>query len=313
MSHNHTPIFHRPLKQSIAIALMAGVFSSSAFALTTEQRLERLERMANNPVTLKLTQQLNQQKRELQSVQNRLDLIQHKLPEQNASLNRSDFEDRLAKLEAQQNQQSERLARIESMLKLLVQAQTQSTNLPAGKVSDGFNNNQPNLKMNHNDSMPISQEHEEGKTSQKASSESTKTIEPLKGVVKTRLATKSEDEAYQAAFELMRKSKYEASISAFIDFAQQHPESSLAPNAWYWAGEGQYILKDNEKAKLSFEKIVKHYPEASKTSDAKLRLADALSNLNQEGEAKELYRDIVKNHAGSRAAENAQSRLDKLQ
>lgn len=310
MKNTYKPTVHTKLKQSLTIALITGVFSSSAFALTTEQRLDRLERMANNPVTLKLTQQLNEQKRELQSVQNRLDLIQHKLPGQNSSSNRSDFENRLAKLEAQQNQQSERLERIESMLKLLVQAQTQSTNLPAGKVSNTLNNEPSNQIVNQNPSEPAKLK--EGATDQTTSTKTANNIEPLEGVVKTRLATESEDAAYQAAFELMRKSKYDESISAFIDFAQQHPESSLAPNAWYWAGEGQYILKENEKAKQSFEKIVKHYPEASKTSDAKLRLADTLSNLNQVDKAKELYRDIVKNHAGSRAAENAQSRIEKL-
>gem|GEM_PF-919662 len=312
MSSNHNSIFNKTLKQSMTIAVITSVFSSSAFALTVEQRLERLERMANNPVTLKLSQQLNQQKRELQSVQNRLDLIQHKFPQQSSAVSNNDLEQRLNQLEAQQSAQAEKLERMESMLKLLVQAQSSNASLPAGNLSNGLNNDQ-NLVAQQKTSVPVGQNASVGTKTQSAPAGSTKTVTSLTGPVKTRLATESEDAAYQSAFELMRKSKYKESIAAFIDFAQKHPESSLAPNAWYWAGEGQYILKDNEMAKQSFEQVVKFYPDASKGSDAKLRLADALTNLNQMDAAKKLYRDIIKNYAGSRAAENAQSRLDKLQ
>lgn len=302
------------------MVLMTGValgFTPMSYALSLEERVERLERMANNPVVLKLTQQLNQQKRELQSVQNRLDLLLHQMQKTSSKGPSSSelpesIDSRLQILESEQLDQQKRLQTIEQ----LIQQVSGGGNL---SEFNPLNADLDQVKASIEQTKPTIKTGQEHKTAMNSvanppadNSETSSTLAVPTKPITTRLATESEEASYQAAFELMRKSKYHESVKAFTRFALENQQSALAPNAWYWAGEGQYILGDNDSAKQAFDTVIEVYSESSKASDARLRLADTLVKLGDEKEAKKHYQHVIENFSASRAAENAQKRLKDL-
>lgn len=319
-----------PLVVSLS-AVFAGGFSTNSLALSLDERVERLERMANNPVILRMSQEQTTQQREIQEIQNRMDLLQYEMQKNSGGSDSSAeldlLKNQLADLRLQQERQAQAIAALEDAIKVIlgtsvkvpvapnssdsmqtVPVVSESSVLPAATQTVLQTApqmvTQPTLVT-----TPPSPINSAGVTGQPTPSADK--VE-LKGPVKTRLATDFEDKAYQQAFELMRKAKYAESVQAFEAFAQEYPESSLAPNAWYWAGEGYYIQSDYSGAKNAFERVVLLYPGESKESDAKLRLADALSNLSEPEKAKELYQAIIAKFPNSRAAENAKARLAKL-
>lgn len=318
------------LRHQLLALFGVGLVCTNSFALTLEQRVERLERVANNPVILKMTQDISNQQREIQSIQNRLDLLLHKMDANPAGSNSqpsmidqeslTSIQTQLDTLNLKQQQQDARLVLIEQQLASF-NALAQS--LPAGAIqmpgqktpqmsSPQLTENTAVPKVNSSEKMPMPAANSVDTNLLKNLDEEKSAQTVPTGPIKTRLATESEDKLYQAAFDMMKKSKYQDSVQAFEEFANTHPTSSLAPNAWYWAGEGQYILGDNQRAKNAFEKVILLYPTASKESDAKLRLADALANLGELEEAKKFYQQIIDQAPTSRAAENAKSRLNTL-
>lgn len=289
-------------KRALSIGIVMALSCNSVYAMTLEDRVERLERVSNNPVILKMTQQLNAQQREIQSIQNRLDLILHQMKQTQPQTSHTQSEFDLSAIQSQLEQL--KLAQAEQAKRLLALENTDASRLNVGPASQVPVMNQPDepapVRAIQSPNQAVS-----------TKTQADKPVAELKGVMKTRLATEGEGATYQDAFQLMRKSKYQKSVDAFEAFAMKHPESSLAPDAWYWAGEGYYILGNHESAKQAFEKVLEHYPGESKESDAKLRLADVLMNLQETEWAKQLYQDIIDNFPSSRAAENAKQRLQK--
>lgn len=269
--------------------------SQLAHALTTEQRLERLERMANNPVVLKMNQKLNEQQRELQDIQNRLDILMHQLEGQaqteqttadpSSSAELQALSEQMQLLKMQQEAQESRLQNIEETLQLL-----QKLVMP-NAVTDSGNS---------------------GKVPSSGAKPSQMPKAVTKSPVQTHPATQNEKTLYDTAFQDMRKSRYKEAIAGFESFAQENPTSNLASNAWYWAGEGQFILGNFKQAAESFSKVIELYPQSNKVSDSMLRLADTYKNLKNTGKARSWYQQLIKDYPKSRAAMNAKKRLESL-
>ena len=64
------------------------------------------------------------------------------------------------------------------------------------------------------------------------------------------------DAAYRAAFDAMKAEHYADSAKQFNDFVQQHPDSALAPNAYYWMGESYYVTQNYQYALQAFQTVV---------------------------------------------------------
>lgn len=317
-------------KQVLVGTSFSVLLTSQAFALSIEERVERLERMASNPVILKLKQQIQDQQREVQSIQNRLDLLVHESKQPSDSdqgSTQAEFKsDEIELIRQVQAQHQLRLQKIETALSLLLpgfrpeptsgepfrsENRESAVNPALNRVPPVSVSTPPVIADAQGDEtssalVPKQQPPMRGEKPQASES-----LSP-NGPITTRAATQAETKAYQAAFALMRKSKYRQSVEAFMGFATQYPNSDLAPNAWYWAGEGLYIIGDEPAAKTAFEKVVATYPKSGKLHDAKLRLADAYVNLNQNDQAKSLYQEIIQQAPQSRAAENAKKRLENL-
>ena len=139
-----------------------------------------------------------------------------------------------------------------------------------------------------------------------------KVDEVIVGPIKTTPATDLEKEQYQKAFARMKAAQYDNAINAFEQFLSTYPQSELASNAAYWAGEGHLIKKQNQAALDSFMIVIERYPNAYKRADAQLRAADSLANLKRFEEAKKMYQNVINGRPHSRAAQMASKRLNGL-
>ncbi|QKI89399.1 tol-pal system protein YbgF [Thiomicrorhabdus xiamenensis] len=293
-------------KAWLAASLSLLFVASTAQAQSIEQRLERLERMASNPVMLEMTRKINDQEREIQGLQDQLDRIQRDMPQsaavsahtstpQNAELQKTlaDLQTRLNEMNDKLTVQGARIIVLEDELRALkaVPAQPQTTQTQG----------QPKVQT-----PPAATE-----TAQPVQNE--EAAEPASVLpIKTRPATTAEKKAYQDAFGLMRSSDYDGSIKAFSGFIENSAESDLAANAYYWMGEGYFIKGQFAKAYEAFQAVYLRYPDSVKTSDSMLRSADALEKLERLDEAKQVYQEVVNLFPESRAANNAQKRLEKM-
>jgi len=275
-------------KFSFVAALIVPLTTQSVWALSTEERLQRLEQMADNPVLLQLSQRVAEQQREIQALQDEMDRVSraNRFGIQQGTKRYSETDQRISELEKKIKSSNKALQpTITKPVPVLPVPTLPAPTLPAvpektvegstGLSSEGGANAIPN--------QPV--------------------------VIKTRAATAQENDEYQEAFALMRASKYEASIQSFEAFLTSHPESSLASNASYWAGEGYLIGKEFDKALSSFNLVTERYPDSSKVPDALLRAADSLMSLKKPLEARVLYQQVMDNYPDTRAAKSAKKRI----
>ncbi|MBN2865816.1 MAG: tol-pal system protein YbgF [Thiotrichales bacterium] len=274
------------IKNSFKLSVIAAVIlpftTHSVWAMSTEERLQRLERMADNPVLLQLSQRVAEQQREIQRLQDEMDRLGQtsRFAIQQSTKRYTETDERINALEEKLNNPRQTIKPQVSVPMPTVPA------LP--KVSE-----------------PASASAEESKVDTASDGESP----PSQTKLEIYPATAEENDQYQAAFALMRASKYEESIQAFETFLEKNPGSSLASNASYWAGEGHLINKDYNKALNAFNLVTERYPNSSKVPDALLRAADSLLSLKKTADARALYQKVIDNYPDTRAAKSAQKRI----
>jgi tol-pal system protein YbgF len=119
--------------------------------------------------------------------------------------------------------------------------------------------------------------------------------------------------AYDAAFGAIRGGDYVKASRGFRDFLQQYPDSSLAPNAYYWLGESYYATSNYPVALEAFQRLITQYPQSDKAPDALLKLGYTQLELKQNDAGKATLKSIATKYPGSKAAGLAQERLRRLQ
>jgi tol-pal system protein YbgF len=118
---------------------------------------------------------------------------------------------------------------------------------------------------------------------------------------------------YQAAFDLLKDSKYPEAISGFKQFLVSFPTSALADNAQYWLGEAHYVSKEYPEALKDFRTVIEKYPDSRKTPDALLKIGYCNYELKNWGEARSALNQVVKQYADTTAGRLASQRLAKME
>jgi len=265
-----------PFKVSV-LALVVIPFSvQPVFAASTEERLQRLERMADNPVLLQLNQRVAEQQREIQALQDEMDRLMktHKFSIKQATKRYAETDQRISVLEKKQTLAAQAPQAIAPI----------TAPVPVAPIS------------------PVVPDQTQASAEGDAA-----TVEST--VIEVHPATAEENAQYQQAFALMRASKYDKSIQAFETFLTANPTSSLASNASYWAGEGYLIRKNYQQALKSFELVLERYPSSSKVPDALLRAADSLMSMKETAQARVYYQKVMDGYPDSRAAKSAKKRI----
>lgn len=119
--------------------------------------------------------------------------------------------------------------------------------------------------------------------------------------------------AYQSALQTLRGGQYEEAITALSAFPTQYPQSSYLPNAYYWQGEANYVLRNFDAAITAFQTVITQFPVSSKVADAMLKQGFSQYELGQVNAAKINLNKVVNEYPTRSAARLAKVRLERIE
>jgi len=130
----------------------------------------------------------------------------------------------------------------------------------------------------------------------------------------------TEQEAYQAAYSLVKTKRYPEAVSAFQDYLDRFPKGEHAGHAHYWLGEVYRVQGQNDKANVAaldkasaeFSSITTHFPNHPKAADATLKLGLIEFDKGNEAAAIQYFTDVKNRYPGTAAARIADTRLQQL-
>lgn len=117
---------------------------------------------------------------------------------------------------------------------------------------------------------------------------------------------------YDRAFAELRAGDFPAASRLFAAFIQQHPDSDLTPNAYYWLGESYYATQNYPIALESFQNLLRRFPDSSKAAGALLKVGYSQYELKQWDQARQTLNRVISAYPGSTEARMAEGRLRAL-
>lgn len=123
----------------------------------------------------------------------------------------------------------------------------------------------------------------------------------------------TDQQNYQAAFDLMQARKYEEAGKAFTEFLAGFPQSPLADNAQYWLAETIYVRGQYQGALAQFQKVIDAYPQSAKLPDALLKVGYCQAELGNRDAARLALQQVTRKYPDTTAARLATQRLERLQ
>ncbi len=110
-----------------------------------------------------------------------------------------------------------------------------------------------------------------------------------------------EEDAYRAAYGLVRSQQFDEAILAFNQFLVDYPGGRYAPNAHYWLGELYLVLEvpDPESARRQFNLLLEQYPGNSKTPDALYKLGKIYYERGNRDRAQAYLQQVIDEHGDS--------------
>lgn len=124
--------------------------------------------------------------------------------------------------------------------------------------------------------------------------------------------TGADQAAYNQAFDILKAGKYVDAVTAFQQFLQTYPQSTLADNAQYWLGESYYVTRDFQSAAAAFQTVLDRWPDSRKAPDALLKLGYTQAELKHIAQARATLTSVSTRFPGSDAANLAAARLLQL-
>ncbi len=116
---------------------------------------------------------------------------------------------------------------------------------------------------------------------------------------------------YQQALTVLREERDPARAKAlFVAFQTQHPDSDLADNAVYWAGEADLMLTEFALAEQSFRRLLREHPKSNKVRYALLRLGESLIHQGRVEAGFRYLREVKRRFPDSEAATEAEAKLE---
>ena len=126
------------------------------------------------------------------------------------------------------------------------------------------------------------------------------------------MALENGDAAYQSAYQTLRGGQYKEAIIALSAFSEQYPQSSYLPNAYYWQGEANYVLRNFEGAIKAFEVVIEQFPVSNKVAGAILKKGFSQYELGQVDMAKANLAKVIELYPATSSARLAKVRLDRI-
>ncbi len=124
--------------------------------------------------------------------------------------------------------------------------------------------------------------------------------------------TEGEQVAYDRAFTALKETRYADAAAQFSAFVDDYPESSYAPNAYYWLAETYYVTRDFDTALAMFQIVLERYPDSSKAGDALLKLGFSHFELQQWPQARSALEQVRADYPETTLSRLADSRLREM-
>lgn len=117
---------------------------------------------------------------------------------------------------------------------------------------------------------------------------------------------------YDRVMEEYKHRDYEAALAGFRFFLELHGQTALAANAQYWLGECQYRLGRYRDALKSFSNVLSSYPLSPKLAASTLKIAQTYSRLKDHEKARIIYERVIDQYPDSPEAEAARKALEAM-
>lgn len=124
---------------------------------------------------------------------------------------------------------------------------------------------------------------------------------------------KQEAIAYQNAFNLLQQGRYPESIAGFRDFLQLYPGGQYEDNAQYWLGEASYVSRDFDTAMVEFNTLIERYPTSSKVPGALLKSGYIAYEKQDWEKAREMFNRVKEEYPTGSEARLASKRLERME
>lgn len=268
-------------KTLVAMLCLSSVMNTALVdeALLT-QRIERLERIIQGQGLVSLLSRVDQLQSDIQRLNGDNESLRHEIEQ---------MQDRQRQLYLDLDQRLEEQKLVGSNSAL-----TSETSAP-----------------DLSDVTPSDEQTQTGTTESTATEQTTESVEST-NVANAPVAVENGEAAYQAALQTLRSGNYEEAVKALTSFPQQYPQSSYLPNAYYWQGEANYVLRQFDEAIKNFQKVITSYPGSSKVADATLKLGFSQYEKGAVEQAKATLNSVMTEFPNTSAARLAKVRLERM-
>lgn len=104
---------------------------------------------------------------------------------------------------------------------------------------------------------------------------------------------------YEIARNYLKKGEFQKAQVAFQAFIDDHSDTELASNAYYWLGESYYVQQDYDNAVKYFIEGVKKYPNGTKAPDSMLKLGMALAVNGNKPSSCKVFTKLLVDYPGA--------------
>lgn len=257
----------------LGLMLSTTVLGADNGKLTTEQRLERLERTMRNQNLADMVYQIQLLKQEVQRLNGELELQKHAM-------------------DAMNKRQRDLYLDIDQRLSRLQPGGTGMASQPAPAMPS---NPAPQQQPAVTPPVPA------------MATVPAQTTNPT-----TPPDPKQEAEAYQGAFNLLKQGRYNESIKAFNQFLKSYSGGNYEDNAQYWLAEASYVNRDFDTALKDFSKVLTNHPQSSKVPGAMLKMGYIYYEQQAWDKAKEILQRLQSDYPGSTEARLGEKRLQRM-
>lgn len=121
-----------------------------------------------------------------------------------------------------------------------------------------------------------------------------------------------EQQAYEAALDLLRQGEFEKSRDAFTSFMRQYPQSGYQNSARFWLGNALYATRQYQPAIDNFNALLRAAPKHARAPEAALSIANSQVELKNVPAARKTLENLITVYPDSEAAATAKERLSRL-
>jgi tol-pal system protein YbgF len=139
------------------------------------------------------------------------------------------------------------------------------------------------------------------------------TAAPQAGVTPTApMNPGSPQRLWQSSYADYTSGNYSLAVTGFQSFLSSFPKSPQAHEAQLLIGESLFLDKKDAEAVTAYDRVISNYPSSGSVPQAYYKRGQALERLGERERARESYETVIKEHANTDPASLAKQRLETL-